>query len=183
MVDFASACYLEIMTERMKINPAAAHYPDYMREKTGIAEFYAFAIWPVAQFPDISGYVQAVPAIARFLSKFVSPSSRLGLTAQPDIVNDILSFYKEELAGETVTYVHLLRAVRQKENALEVVHDFIDEAVGLSQEVDALLSGDAKEMWECWKTGYLTWHLCDSRYKLTELSLFEGKDHASKAVE
>jgi len=180
MVDFASARY---MTERMKINPAAAHHPDYMREKTGIGEFYAFAIWPVAQFPDISGYVQAVPAISRFRSKLVSPSSRLGLTAQPDIVNDILSFYKEELAGETVTCAHLLRAVRHKENGLEVVHDFIDEAVGLSQEIDALLSGDVKGMWECWKTGFITWHLCDSRYKLTELSLFEGKDHASKAVE
>ena len=102
------------------------------------------------------------------------------LTFYPDIVNDILSFYKEELAGETGTYVHLLRAIRQKESGLEVVHDLIDEAVGLSKEIDALLAGNAKETWERYKTGFITFHLCDSRYRLSELGLFEGKDDASK---
>ena len=70
-----------------------------------------------------------------------------------------------------MTYVHLLRAARQKESGLEVVHDLIDEAIGL-------LAGDAKEMWECWKTGYITYHLCDSRYKLSELCLTGWKDDA-----
>ena len=99
---------------------------------------------------------------------------------QPDIVNDILSFYKEELAGETVNYVHLLRAVRRKESGIEVVRDLIEEVVGLSEEISALLVGEAKEMWECWKVGYIAFHLCDSRYKLSELCLIEGED-ASKA--
>ena len=105
--------------------------------------------------------------------------SQLVLTFQPDIVNDILSFYKEELAGETGNYVHLLRAVRRKESGLEVLHDLIEEAVGLSEEIDALLVGEAKELWECWKVGYITYHLCDSRYKLSELSLIKSEDGAS----
>jgi len=54
-----------------------------------------------------------------------------------------------------------------------VLHDLIEEAVGLSEEIDALLVGDAKEMWECWKVGYITYHLCDSRYKLSELFLIK----------
>jgi len=108
-------------------------------------------------------------------------SRRFGLTFQPGIINDILSFYKEELAGETVTYVHLLRTARHKENGLEVVQELIDEAVGLSEEIDGVLAGEAKEMWECWKTGYITYHLCDGRYRLSELCLIEGKGHASKA--
>ena len=70
MVNFVTGCCLESVTEEMKVNPAAAHYPDYVREKTGIAEFYAFAIWPAAQFPDMKEYVQAVPAVGRFISKF-----------------------------------------------------------------------------------------------------------------
>lgn len=74
LMDFASACYLEIMTEGMKINPAAAHYPDYVRLKSGVADFYAFGIWPAAQFPDITVYLQAVPAVARFASEFGHPS-------------------------------------------------------------------------------------------------------------
>ena len=103
------------------------------------------------------------------------------MTFRSGIINDILSFYKEELAGETVTYVHLLRATRHKESGLEVVQELIDEAVDLSEEIDGILTGDAKEMWECWKTGYITYHLCDGRYKLSELCLIEGKSHASTA--
>ena len=108
--------------------------------------------------------------------------SQLVLTFQPDIVNDILSFYKEELAGETVNYVHLLQAVRRKESGLEVVHDLIEEAVALSEEIDGILIGDAKELWEYWKVGYITYHLCDSRYKLSELYLIEGEDDTSNVL-
>jgi hypothetical protein len=76
--------------------------------------------------------------------------------------------------------VHLIRAVRHKESGLEVINDLIDEAVGLSEEIDVVLAGDAKEMWEHWKTGYITFHLCDSRYKLSELCLTEWKDDATR---
>ena len=102
------------------------------------------------------------------------------MTSLADAVNDILSFYKEELAGETVNYIHLMQAVHHKESALEVVHDLIDEAVGLSEEIGSLLAGDAKEAWEHWKTGYITFHLCDSRYRLADLCLTEGKDCVGK---
>lgn len=70
LIDYANGCSLEIVTEGMKISPAAAHYPDYVRHKSGVADFYAFGLWPAAQFPDIRAYVQAVPAISRFASKF-----------------------------------------------------------------------------------------------------------------
>ena len=180
ILDFASACYFEVVTQDMKVNPAASHYPDYVRLKSGFGDFFAFGIWPVAQFPDITAYVQAVPAVSRFASEFGSTSRQLSLTFRSDIVNDILSFYKEELAGETANYVHLLQAVRHKESGLEVVHDLIDEAVGLSKEISALLGDDAKELWECWKTGYITYHLCDIRYKLSDLGLTEETDGASR---
>ena len=61
-----------------------------------------------------------------------------------------------------------------------MVHDLIDEAIAVSKEIDALLAGNAKETWELYKTGYITFHLCDSRYRLSELGLLEGKDDASK---
>ena len=95
LVDFASACYLEIMTEGMKVNPGAAHYPDYIRGKTGIADFYTFGLWPVAQFPDIRAYVQAVPAISRFTSKFGLTSSRLSLTFQQTLLMTSLASIKK----------------------------------------------------------------------------------------
>jgi len=177
-VDFASACYLESMTEGMNISPAAAHYPDYVRLKSGIADFYAFVIWPAAQFPDIRTYVLAIPAISRFISEFGLTSSSAWFNLHPDIVNDILSFYKEELAGETVNYVHLLRAVHHKATGLEVVDDLVNEAIDLSKEIGTILTGETKEAWERWKTGYITCHLCDDRYKLSELCLIEKTERA-----
>ena len=69
MIDFVTGCYLELMTEEMKISPAAGCYPYFIRQKTGVADFYAWAIFPVAQFPDIKAYVQAIPAITRFISE------------------------------------------------------------------------------------------------------------------
>ena len=61
------------------------------------------------------------------------------------------------------------------------MHDLIEEAVALSDEIDGILIGDAKELWECWKVGYITFHLCDSRYKLSELCLIEVENDASNA--
>ena len=80
LIDYANGCSLEIVTEGMKISPAATHYPDYVRHKSGVADFYAFGLWPAAQFPDIRAYVQAVPAISRFASEFMLTPSRLCVT-------------------------------------------------------------------------------------------------------
>jgi hypothetical protein len=85
------------MTKGMKFNPGAAHYPDYIREKNGIADFYTFGLWPAAQFPDIKAYVQAVPAISRFISEFGSMSSRLNLTFQQTLLMTSLAFIKKSL--------------------------------------------------------------------------------------
>ena len=69
-IDYASGCSLQIVIEAMKISPAAAHYPDYVRHRSGVADCYAFRLWPAAQFPDIRAYVRVVPAISRFASEF-----------------------------------------------------------------------------------------------------------------
>ena len=95
LVDFASACYLEIMTEGMKVSPAAAHYPDYIRGKSGIPDFYTYGLWPVDRFPDIRVYVQAVPAISRFTSEFGSMPGLFYLTFNQILLMISLAFIKK----------------------------------------------------------------------------------------
>ncbi|KAJ6584129.1 hypothetical protein DFH09DRAFT_911283, partial [Mycena vulgaris] len=67
--------------------------PRYLRVKGGASEFYIAGIFKATkeQILPFSKYIKAVPD-AVFIS---------------DVMNDILSFHKEELAGETYNFIHL----------------------------------------------------------------------------
>ena len=67
--EFVNGCYLERLTEGMTINPNASRYPYFLRSKTGVAQAYAFMIFPSAQHPDVTSYIQAAPSIAYFIGK------------------------------------------------------------------------------------------------------------------
>jgi hypothetical protein len=115
LLDYASACYIEIMTEGMKVSPAAVHYPYYIRAKAGVPELYSYGLWPVDQFPDIRVYVQAVPSISRFISEFGSTSSRLGLTFNQISSMISLAIIKKSSPGrQSTTYTSSERFVRKR---------------------------------------------------------------------
>ncbi|KAJ6524188.1 isoprenoid synthase domain-containing protein [Mycena capillaripes] len=69
------------------------HLPRYLRVKGGASEFYVAGIFKATKEQNLpfSKYIKAVPD-AVFIS---------------DVMNDILSFHKEELAGETYNFIHL----------------------------------------------------------------------------
>ena len=50
----------------MKISNAAHSWPNYLREKTGSAEAYAFMLFPRTSNLDISVYIQVINDIAFF---------------------------------------------------------------------------------------------------------------------
>jgi len=139
----------------MKINPNASRYPYFLRSKTGVAQAYAFMIFPSAQHPDLTSYIQATPSVAYFI----------------DIVNDILSFYKEELAHETENYVHLRALVTTGKDPLGVVNDLVVEAISSADGIGATLTDDAKDAWIRFKIGYITFHVSQERYRLSDLGL------------
>ena len=67
--EFVNGCYLERLTEGMTINPNASRYPYFLRSKTGVAHAYALLIFPSAQHPNITSYIQAAPSVAYFIGK------------------------------------------------------------------------------------------------------------------
>ncbi|KAJ7469356.1 hypothetical protein B0H11DRAFT_2044061, partial [Mycena galericulata] len=71
----------------------APKFPHYLRSKSGIAEAYAAGIFKASKDQNIP--------LERFIR--VSPD----LTFSIEVMNDILSFHKEELAGETYNLIHL----------------------------------------------------------------------------
>ncbi|KAJ7493474.1 isoprenoid synthase domain-containing protein [Mycena latifolia] len=75
------------------LDALALKFPHYLRSKSGIAEAYAAGIFKANKeqsFP-LSKYVRVLPDLTFYI----------------EVMNDLLSFYKEELAGETHNLIHL----------------------------------------------------------------------------
>ncbi|KAF9067608.1 hypothetical protein BDP27DRAFT_1422769 [Rhodocollybia butyracea] len=152
---------------------ASIHFPLYIRNRTGIAEAYAAAIFKCTK-------EQGLP-----LSRYIM--------ALPD-----MSFYIEELAGETINMIHLRTQALKENNGTgasgewTVLDTFnllcnevreaanrIDEIVRL-QDIEKIMrdrshGGDMglsevdvtiALQWREFRDGYISWHLESQRYKL-----------------
>ncbi|KAF7343862.1 Terpenoid synthase [Mycena sanguinolenta] len=71
----------------------ALKFPHYLRSKSGIAEAYAAGIFKITkdQYLPLTNYIRTLPEVAFYIEAF----------------NDVLSFYKEEIAEETCNFIHL----------------------------------------------------------------------------
>jgi len=139
----------------MKISNAAHSWPNYLREKTGSAEAYAFMLFPMSSNLDISVYIQVINDIAFFTN----------------LTNDIMSFYKEFLAGETNNYVSNRAHVTGK-SLSETLQDTVDDTLAAySRITKALEFTDASIAWKRFVHGYLDFHFSLKRYRLSELDI------------
>ncbi|KIK54856.1 hypothetical protein GYMLUDRAFT_176524 [Collybiopsis luxurians FD-317 M1] len=155
-LDFVTGTLMEDKAEvqQMRLHPEARNWPKFLRTKTGISAMFAHSIFPKTAYPDLAIYAQALPDIEDFLS----------------FVNDLFSYYKEELAGEDTNYV----AIRAKVSAnppLRVVSDLVDEVTRYHEDILAMLSDhpQAVRRWREFVQSYLGFHLSVSRYRLSEL--------------
>lgn len=88
--------------------------------------------------------------------------------------SDILSFYKEELEGETSNVIHD-RAMVTGKTLSEVLSDLLDESVTSVARARVILQGEKeKDTWERFIAGYVAFHFLSPRYRLKELT---GRDY------
>ncbi|KAF9263189.1 terpenoid synthase [Marasmius fiardii PR-910] len=156
-LEFVTGCALEVHNEIQKIKPGSSpsSWPYYLRAKTGVAPAYAFMI-----FQTISGnmslYMQVIADVCLFI----------------DLTNDVLSFYKEELAEETINYIHNRSAAAGKP-PIAVLTDVASEALAAYDRITAALqvmeSEDASHAWKTFVNGYVAFHMTQDRYRLKEL--------------
>ncbi|KAJ7878913.1 hypothetical protein B0H13DRAFT_1630935 [Mycena leptocephala] len=97
---FITCCLLETRKEykEMPQREPGGNWAYFFRNKGGIADAYCLFNFPKRDCPDISAFLQVVPDMTIYIN--------LG--------NDILSFYKEELQGETNTYIHMRAGYTEK---------------------------------------------------------------------
>ncbi|KAJ3537796.1 hypothetical protein NM688_g6623 [Phlebia brevispora] len=136
-------------TESMVLHGSAISFPQYRRMANGAGEAYAFFAWDKFTFPDVRSFVQAVPDVSRWFC----------------YVNDVFSFYKEELAGERNNYVHDLSTVTGKDIST-VLFDVVEDVASTTQRARAVLKGHALDAMEKFMQGYTYFFFIAPRYKV-----------------
>ncbi|KAJ0108804.1 hypothetical protein J7T55_011295 [Diaporthe amygdali] len=155
---FVNANALETRREFQELVPsqAAASWPYYFRDKEGLPDTYAGFIYPKALYPNIGSFLQAFPDMGRFIN----------------LTNDILSFYKEEVAGETKNYVNS-KAKSEKKTAMTAMREIVADTAQRYLSVTSVLAGKEPyaRAWHEYVMGYVDMHLRNDRYMFADIGL------------
>ncbi|KAI0090574.1 isoprenoid synthase domain-containing protein [Irpex rosettiformis] len=152
-IEFIDATLQDKYSVGVDLRPGALSYVNYKRFRNGLGAAYGFFIWDKFSFPDVFAFVQIIPAAAIYLC----------------FTNDILSFYKEQIAGEKDNYLHNRAAVSNKD-VNDVLKEVIDEVVIAVDKARPVLTGEKeKDVWEKFLMGYAAFHYMTPRYKLKDL--------------
>ncbi|KAJ7618764.1 isoprenoid synthase domain-containing protein [Roridomyces roridus] len=153
LMDLISATVLEGREDiiHMELRPTAKTWPSYMRVKSGTGPGFACALFPLVMHPNITDFIQALPDMEEYMC----------------LMNDILSFHKEDLAGETTNYV-FTRAQVEGKDPKRVLAEMAKEVTVVHQRIAATLDGfpEALATWVSFEHGFIAWHLKLERYKL-----------------
>ncbi|KAK1522565.1 longiborneol synthase [Colletotrichum costaricense] len=155
---FVNSNAIEIRRDYQTIVPSmeAPSWPYYFREKEGLPEVYTYFCFYRDMCPDISRFMPAAPEMGKFIN----------------LTNDILSFYKEEKAGEIRNYIHK-SALSSGRSPLEVLESAISESALAYSRTEAILrdSRPYDELWHAYAMGYIAMHFNTRRYYLSEITL------------
>lgn len=126
-------------------------WPYFVRNLSGISGFYAYACFPKKDHPDVVDYVQAIPEILVFTN----------------FLNDVLSFYKEEMDGEQHNYCQMMARVTG-EVPIKILQDVSDETVAVAKRAALILKTTpaARKAFKEYEQGYIRFHLDVAHYRL-----------------
>ncbi|KAJ3554930.1 hypothetical protein NM688_g2850 [Phlebia brevispora] len=143
----------------MPIHEAARQYIEWKRLQNGMAEAYALFIWDKHSFSSIHSFIQAVPEVVLCVN----------------YMNDILSFYKEELEGDVTNYIHERAKVTGRETNA-VLFDVVNDTIEAVKRARDIVQGDAERAAvDAFVAGYTVFHVYSPRYRL--LDLMKGSEY------
>ncbi|RDB26110.1 Trichodiene synthase [Hypsizygus marmoreus] len=160
--DYVNATCLEPALEALPPVSGPTLFPGFLRDRTGLGIPYALFVFTRSRghMLDFASLFQALPDMNFYIAA----------------INDILSFYKEELAGEQGNYIYN-RAHAEGKAPLSVLSDTIEELLEASAMVSVALqrTPEALDAWKNFEAGVISWHLEQDRYRLKELDLYSGR--------
>ncbi|KAI0648781.1 hypothetical protein C8Q79DRAFT_470852 [Trametes meyenii] len=160
------------MMRTTPVKPFATRFPWYLRLRAGTGVPFTHFVFAKNWRDTPESYIQILPHVSVVVS--CPPSTQFHLRSEMDRwtlgVNDILSFYKEELVGGTHNYVRIRSAADQTSPEI-VLRQLIEEVVDTARRVDIIVADDAglSNIWTPYKKAYIEFHLKTPRYRLAEL--------------
>ncbi|VDC01473.1 unnamed protein product [Peniophora sp. CBMAI 1063] len=149
----ANCLEMRALSQHETAKRGAELWPYYLRSQSGIATFLSFACFPAQDHPDHMRYIQAIPEMLVF----------------SDHINDVISFYKEEMDGEQHNYIQMMSRISGFE-PLDVLRDTSQKAVSTAKRADAILADSpaALKAFKEYERGFIRYHLESARYRLPE---------------
>ncbi|KAK0467078.1 uncharacterized protein EV420DRAFT_664438 [Desarmillaria tabescens] len=154
-LNFVTAASLDYRTQGMKMPASAKRYTTFTRNISGIADVMGVFIFPTSV--PVTAYIAALPDLMVFMLSS----------------NDVLSFYKEELAGEELNRVSLLALCDQSKKT-DVLRRLVDSTIDAHNNILDILkpNEEALDAYLSFSDGYIWAHAGLSRYRLKELGIF-----------
>ncbi|KZP23289.1 terpenoid synthase [Athelia psychrophila] len=154
-LDFITSLLIDADFPHMDVHRRAVNYPRWMRRLNGSSLPYAFFIFP-SEIP-LEHYIQVISDTQTII----------------DDINDLFSFYKEEMRGETTNQVSLMAQLEGK-TKIESLRQLSEESIQRIQRSRDILSShpEAYDIYtNHFLTGYVRFYITEKRYKLKDLDL------------
>ncbi|PFH48240.1 hypothetical protein AMATHDRAFT_180831 [Amanita thiersii Skay4041] len=151
-LDFIVANVLEYEMRTTELSPSARSFPIFLRNLSGASKIYSLMAFP-REVP-LRSYFQTIPAMMTYVN----------------YLNDIFSFYKEELVEETTNCISNMARCGKK-SRLQVLQELCEDSVDAHREILAVLARSpvAMKMYKGFAKGYVYFHTSCPRYKLSHL--------------
>ncbi|KAH8596254.1 hypothetical protein B0O99DRAFT_685787 [Bisporella sp. PMI_857] len=168
----ANSCILESELELphnqalLLENSVGKCFPKWLRDLSGCSVPYTLFIFPEGRFPEdkfLVAYTQVIPGVAEII----------------DRVNDVLSFYKESVAGDERANYICLRAQEESKEVMDVLERCCEEVASLDKGVRGLLfradeDGGLLKVYARFFEWFVGLHVSHPRYRLKELGIIHG---------
>lgn len=139
--------------------PGSYDYPGFLRRMNGLGHCVGASLWPKDRFDEKKLFLEITSAIAQMENWMVW-------------VNDLMSFYKEYDDPRDQTSLIKNYVVADRITLHQALEKLTQDTLQSSQQLVAVFSDKDPRMMdtiEPFMHGYVTWHLCDPRYRLSEI--------------
>ncbi|KAF7593961.1 hypothetical protein BBP40_010468 [Aspergillus hancockii] len=156
-VDFFQGCWVE--QYNFHGYEGAHDYPLFLRRLNGLGHCVGGSLWPKDQFDEKKLFTEITSAVAQMENWMV-------------FVNDLLSFYKEYDDPRDQTSLIMNYCKTYNLTVDEGLEKLTQDTLHSCEQMMAVFSDKDPQLMETIESfmhGYVTWHLCDPRYRLPEI--------------
>ena len=157
-LDYFQGCWIE--TRNFQGYEGSRYYPGFLRRLNGLGGICGGSLFPAAQYDENKLFNEITTVIAQ-----IEPIATL--------VNDLFSFYKEyECPRDEISLITNYCHVEGKsfQDAFErLTADTVGCIEQLKSTFDRTKTPAVSDAMYAFAHGYMTWHMCDERYRMHEV--------------